>query len=85
MEGLQLGDLKDHKLIFLTETRSYRKDRYDKLKCEKNRVFGNENNKEKHLEKSQDRSWNKDQKPIPNYSLFLWIFQHFKTNKDQIF
>ena len=40
--------------------------------------FGNENNKEKHLGKSQDRCWNKDQNQFPNT---LFFFENSNTLK----
>ena len=48
------------------------------------KVFGNKNNKEKHLGKSQDRCWNKDQKPIPNTLFFFNFFNPLKQIKNEL-
>ena len=42
-----------------------------------NKVFGNEQYKEKHLKKTLDRYVNKDQNQFPKDFLF---FQHFENN-----
>ena len=46
-----------------------------------NKVFGNENNKEKHLRKIPNRFVKKDQNQFPEDSLFFDFSNTFKTNK----
>ena len=43
------------------------------------------NHKEKLLGKLLDGYRNEEQKPTPKDSIFLWFFEHFKTNKEWSF
>jgi len=64
--------LKDHKQFFLQKQN---KDRIDMIaQLWENKVFGNENNKDKLLEKILDRYWNKDSKTNLPKTLFFFDF-----------
>ena len=73
-----LGDLKDHKPIFLTKQDPI--DRIDMIpQVWENKEFGNKKHKEKLLGKLLNGYRNEEQKSIPKDSIFLWIFQPFKN------